>query len=147
HQVSCSASHGHNLLPEVCRQSQPKNRFPPFVTALFVTAPFRLPVECRTASFLSQRTRRDGLQRAFRPGKNQTIQINAMKRPLALLIAGLFSVWLIGCAGRVYKDDLVAMIQKGVTAEPQLLAWFGPASGRTLYSDGAQLLTWDFSGG
>ena len=69
-----------------------------------------------------------------------------MKQRLALLITGLFTIWLVGCAGRVYKDDVVAMIQRGVTTESQLVTWFGPASGRTLYSDGAQLLIWDFSG-
>ena len=37
------------------------------------------------------------------------------------------------------------MIQKDVTTEAELLAWFGPASTRTMGPDGAKALSWKFS--
>ena len=79
--------------------------------------------------------------------RTRRTKTSTVKQLFSSFLIGLLSVWLIGCAGRVYKDDVVALIRPGVTSEEQLLAWFGPATSRTLYADGAQLLTWDFNRG
>jgi hypothetical protein len=62
-------------------------------------------------------------------------------------MAGLAGVWLVGCASpaRVYDDARVAMIRKGATTEPELLAWFGPATQRTMGPDGSKALSWRFA--
>jgi hypothetical protein len=53
---------------------------------------------------------------------------------------------VFGCAtaGRSYDDSKVAMIEKGVTTEAQLLEWFGPASSRSMAPDGSRTLRWNF---
>jgi hypothetical protein len=64
-----------------------------------------------------------------------------------LFVVGFITVSVLGCATprRFYDDAKVAMIQKDVTTEAQLLTWFGPASTRTLGPDGAKALSWRFS--
>ena len=70
-----------------------------------------------------------------------------MRTATALLVVGFITVSVLGCATsrRTYDDTKVAMIQKDVTTEVELLAWFGPASTRTMGSDGAKALSWRFS--
>ena len=70
-----------------------------------------------------------------------------MRRTIELLIIGLLSTLLLGCAtsGRVYDDSKVAMIKKDMTTEADLLEWFGPATSRTLDIDGGKMLTWHFA--
>jgi hypothetical protein len=72
---------------------------------------------------------------------------NMMKATMALLIAGLLSTTLLGCAtpGRTYDDARVAMIKKDVTTEAELLNWFGPANSRAMAPDGTKVLSWGFS--
>jgi len=79
--------------------------------------------------------------------RTKRTKASTVKQLFSSLLLGLLSVWLIGCAGKAYKDDVVALIRPGVTSEAQLLAWFGPATARTLYADGDQLLVWDFKRG
>ena len=70
-----------------------------------------------------------------------------MKAIIALCAAGLLSACLLGCATpqRSYDDAKVAMIQKEVTTEANLLEWFGPPNTRTMAPDGAKALSWRFS--
>jgi hypothetical protein len=72
-----------------------------------------------------------------------------MRATIALLIVGLLSACLIGCAtpGRPYDDSKLAMIKKDVTTEADLLDWFGPASARAMGPDGTKMLSWRFSSG
>src|SRR5512145_1533910 len=60
-----------------------------------------------------------------------------METLIKFLTVGLSSTWLVGCAtpGRVYDDSKIAMIKKDATTEADLLAWFGPASSRTMGPD------------
>jgi hypothetical protein len=69
-----------------------------------------------------------------------------VKKPGRLLIIGLLSASLIGCAtsGRGYDDHKVAMIKKEVTTETELLDWFGPATTRAMGMDGSKTLAWKF---
>ena len=68
-------------------------------------------------------------------------------RSRGLVIIGLLSLALSGCAtaGRHYDDNKVAMIQKDVTTESQLLEWFGPPIERSLNGDGTRRMTWTFA--
>ena len=70
-----------------------------------------------------------------------------MRTRTALLVVGFIIVSVFGCATprRTYDDAKVAMIQKDVTTEAELLAWFGPASTRTMGPDGAKALSWKFA--
>ena len=70
-----------------------------------------------------------------------------MRNTIALFVVGLMAVSVLGCATprRAYDDTKVAMIQKDTTTEAELLAWFGPASTRTMAPDGAKALSWRFS--
>ena len=72
-----------------------------------------------------------------------------LKATLALFTAVLLSACLLGCATSVrpYDDGKVAMIQKGVTTEAQLLDWFGAPRTRALVADGRKTLAWRFSPG
>jgi hypothetical protein len=69
-----------------------------------------------------------------------------MKRNIALLMTGLLSACLVGCAttGQRYDDGKIARIKKDLTTEAELLDWFGPASGRTLLPDGSKTLNWKY---
>jgi hypothetical protein len=72
-----------------------------------------------------------------------------VKPTIALLIVGLLSACLLGCAtpGQPYDDAKVAMIKKDVTTEAQLLDWFGPPRTRTMRADGTKALAWRFPSG
>ena len=81
---------------------------------------------------------------AYRAQSTENI---TMKTLIALCIIGLLSASLVGCTttGIVYQDSRVAMIKKDVTTEAELLDWFGPATTRSLVSDGSKMLTWKFT--
>ena len=69
-----------------------------------------------------------------------------MRSVTTLLLLGALSSWLVGCVttGPVYDDSKVALIQREVTSEADLLQWFGPASSRTMAPDGSKILSWRF---
>jgi len=62
----------------------------------------------------------------------------------ASVVALLLGAFVAGCATpqRVYDDRQIARIQKDVTAEADLVQWFGPATSRTMQPDGSKSLTW-----
>ena len=64
-------------------------------------------------------------------------------------MTALLSASLLGCAtpGRAYDDTKVAQIQKGITTEAQLVAWFGSPVSRMMGPDGSKAMTWRFSSG
>ena len=72
-----------------------------------------------------------------------------MRAAIALFVVGLLSACLLGCAtpGRSYDDSKIAMIQREVTTEAQVLDWFGPPSSRSMGPDGSKALSWKFSPG
>lgn len=72
-----------------------------------------------------------------------------MSAAIALIVVGLLSAFLIGCAtpGRGYDDGKVAMIKKDVTTEAELVDWFGPVSTRSMAPDGTKTMAWKFSQG
>jgi hypothetical protein len=72
---------------------------------------------------------------------------HTVRATIALLMVGLLSACLVGCAtpGRSYDDGKVAMIKKDVTTEAELVDWFGPPTTRAMGSDGAKALRWTFS--
>jgi hypothetical protein len=72
-----------------------------------------------------------------------------VRAAIALFVVGLLSACLLGCAtpGRSYDDSKIAMIQREVTTEAQLLDWFGPPSSRSMGPDGSKALSWKFSPG
>jgi hypothetical protein len=72
-----------------------------------------------------------------------------MRATIALFIVGLLSACLVGCAtpGRCYDDGKVAMINKDVTTEAELVDWFGPPITRSMAPDGSKTMAWKFSQG
>ena len=70
-----------------------------------------------------------------------------MRTTIALFVVGLLAVSVLGCATprTTYGGAKVAMIQKDVTTEAELLSWFGPAATRTMGPDGSKSLTWNFA--
>jgi hypothetical protein len=63
-----------------------------------------------------------------------------------MLATGILIPLLFGCAtaGPHYDDGKVALIQKDVTTESDLVRWFGPANARALSGDGSETLRWTF---
>jgi len=69
-----------------------------------------------------------------------------VKKINALIAAALLVPLLLGCATARphYDDGKVALIQKDVTTETDLVRWFGPANARALSGDGSKTLRWTF---
>ena len=87
-----------------------------------------------------------------------------MKNTLLILVVAAGTSLLVGCAheqkaaaiprpttagattaGIGYDDRQIAKIQRGATAEAQLLEWFGSPESREMRPDGRAHLTWSFS--
>ena len=71
---------------------------------------------------------------------------SSVRAAIARFVVGLLSACLVGCAtpGRSYDDSKIAMIQKDVTTEGQLVDWFGSPSSRSMGPDGSKALSWKF---